>query len=111
MIINAESLPQVIEVAQGVKHLKLDNTKEYPSLSWYVTYSYMFMYIHLSRCKILVVKRRYLHNTFIDQGSTFYTVEVKRCRMSVFLWVESFNKNNFFQQMFSKLNFTDKCYM
>ena len=43
MIINAESLPQVIEIAQGVTHLKLDNTKEYPSLSGYVTYSYMYM--------------------------------------------------------------------
>ena len=43
MIINAKSLPQVIEVAQGVTHLKLDNTKDNPSLSGYVTYSYMYM--------------------------------------------------------------------
>ena len=43
MIINAESLPQVIEVAQGVTHLKLCNTKEYSSLLGYVTYSYMHM--------------------------------------------------------------------
>ena len=66
MIINAESLPKVIEIAQGVTHLVLRNTEDNPSLSWYVTYSYMYMYIDFNLYKILVVKCRYLHNTFID---------------------------------------------